>query len=73
MRRADAEDVVDIMRACLLDKLLDDTGVLDFRATGSKSKQARQPAHHSSRLYHDLVYLLTRNDHLGLLRRLAAP
>ncbi|CAL8468614.1 g8154 [Coccomyxa elongata] len=36
---ADAEDVVDIMKACLLDKLLDDTGVVDFRSTGSKSKQ----------------------------------
>ncbi|EIE22418.1 MCM-domain-containing protein [Coccomyxa subellipsoidea C-169] len=39
--RADAEDVVDIMSGCLLDKLLDDTGLLDFRNTGSKSKQAR--------------------------------
>lgn len=39
--RADAEDVVDIMSGCLLDKLLDDTGLLAFRNTGSKSKQAR--------------------------------
>lgn len=42
--RADAEDVVDIMKACLLDKLLDDTGVLDFRSAGSKSKQVHWPA-----------------------------
>ncbi|KAK9914958.1 hypothetical protein WJX75_002939 [Coccomyxa subellipsoidea] len=37
--RADAEDVVEIMSSCLLDKLVDGTGLLDFRSTGSKSKQ----------------------------------
>ena len=29
------------MSSCLLDKLVDGTGLLDFRSTGSKSKQAR--------------------------------
>lgn len=43
---ADAEDVVDIMKACLLNKQLDDTGVVDFRSTGSKSKQVHCTAAH---------------------------
>ncbi|KAK9824829.1 hypothetical protein WJX81_003431 [Elliptochloris bilobata] len=38
--RADAEDVVDLMKACLLDKFVDETGMLDFRRAGGKSKQA---------------------------------
>ena len=39
--RADAEDAVEIMRSCLMDKLVDETGVLDFRRGGSRSKQVR--------------------------------
>ena len=57
--RADAEDVVDIMKACLLDKLLDDTGILDFRSTGSKSKQVPCPAAHIVTCTH----MLTRGSH----------
>lgn len=29
------------MKACLLDKFVDESGVLDFRRAGGKSKQAR--------------------------------
>ncbi len=32
---------MDLMKACLLDKFLDESGVLDFRRAGGKSKQAR--------------------------------
>ena len=48
--RDDAEDVVDLMKACLLDKFVDDTGVLDFQRAGGKGKQARTHAHASTRM-----------------------
>ena len=32
---------MDLMKACLLDKFVDESGVLDFRRAGGKSKQAR--------------------------------
>lgn len=38
--KEDALDVVEIMRASLLDKLVDERGFIDFRRSGGKSKQA---------------------------------
>ena len=37
----DAEDAVDLMKHCLLDRLVDETGVVDFRRASGSSKQAR--------------------------------
>lgn len=35
----DAEDVVEIMKHCLMDKVVDETGVITFRKSGASSKQ----------------------------------
>ncbi len=43
----DAEDAVELLRYCLMDKLLDEAGVIDFRKTGTSSKQARSSCHRS--------------------------
>ena len=42
---ADALDVVDIMKATLYDEFVDETGVLDFRRAGGKSKQVSTDGH----------------------------
>ena len=39
--RVDAEDVVDLMRACLLDKFADKASMLEIPRAGGRGKQAR--------------------------------
>ena len=39
--RDDAEDVVDLMRACLLDKFADEASMLEIPRAGGRGKQAR--------------------------------